>query len=153
MSLRSKPIPGRSSDLDYEAFRELVECNLRKGTRKHTVIHLKKIVKVERLGSSCSKNNKEDRVSIATSLLSKQTISQIYYYGWRKMDLWGQCSTQNAVWLNPCNLPQSRNSMEVKLCWIGLMSRVIANGPGNRGSIPGRVIPKTQKNGIWCRLA
>ena len=28
---------------------------------------------------------------------------------------------------------------------IGLMSRVFANGPGNRGSIPGRVIPKTEK--------
>ena len=27
----------------------------------------------------------------------------------------------------------------------GLMSRVFANGPGDRGSIPGRVIPKTQK--------
>ena len=25
------------------------------------------------------------------------------------------------------------------------MSRVFANGPGERGSIPGRVIPKTQK--------
>ena len=25
------------------------------------------------------------------------------------------------------------------------MDRVFANGPGNRGSIPGRVIPKTQK--------
>ena len=25
------------------------------------------------------------------------------------------------------------------------MSRVFANGPRNRGSIPGRVIPKTQK--------
>ena len=25
------------------------------------------------------------------------------------------------------------------------MSRVLANGPGDRGSIPGRVIPKTQK--------
>ena len=32
------------------------------------------------------------------------------------------------------------------LLWtIGLMSRVFANGPGDRGSIPGRVIPKTQK--------
>ena len=30
--------------------------------------------------------------------------------------------------------------------WItGLMSRVFANGPGDQGSIPGRVIPKTQK--------
>ena len=28
---------------------------------------------------------------------------------------------------------------------IGLMSRVFTNGPGDRGSIPGRVIPKTQK--------
>ena len=31
-------------------------------------------------------------------------------------------------------------------CWvISLISRVFANGPGDRGSIPGRVIPKTQK--------
>ena len=29
--------------------------------------------------------------------------------------------------------------------FIGLMSRVFANGPGDRGSIPGRVLPKTQK--------
>ena len=28
---------------------------------------------------------------------------------------------------------------------IGLMSRVLANGPGDWCSIPGRVIPKTQK--------
>ena len=28
---------------------------------------------------------------------------------------------------------------------IGLMSTVFVNGPGDRGSIPGRVIPKTQK--------
>ena len=28
---------------------------------------------------------------------------------------------------------------------IGLISRVFANGQGDRGSIPGRVIPKTQK--------
>ena len=28
---------------------------------------------------------------------------------------------------------------------IGLMSRVFANGPGDQGSIPGPVIPKTQK--------
>ena len=28
---------------------------------------------------------------------------------------------------------------------IGLMSRVLANGPGDRGSIPARVIPKTRK--------
>ena len=28
---------------------------------------------------------------------------------------------------------------------IGLVGRVFANGPGNRGSIPGRVRPKTLK--------
>ena len=36
---------------------------------------------------------------------------------------------------------------------IGIMVRVFANGPGDLGSIPGWVIPKTQKNGIWCGLA
>ena len=33
------------------------------------------------------------------------------------------------------------------------MSRVFANGLENQGSIPGQVIPKTQKNGTWCGLA
>ena len=28
---------------------------------------------------------------------------------------------------------------------IGLVGKVFANGPGDQGSIPGRVIPKTQK--------
>ena len=28
---------------------------------------------------------------------------------------------------------------------IGLMSRVFAHGPGDRGSIPSRVLPKSQK--------
>ena len=28
-----------------------------------------------------------------------------------------------------------------------MMVRVFANGPGDLGSIPGRVIPKTKKNG------
>ena len=28
---------------------------------------------------------------------------------------------------------------------MGLISRVFANGPGDKGSIPGRIIPKTQK--------
>ena len=31
------------------------------------------------------------------------------------------------------------------LASIGRMSRVFANGPGERSSIPGRVIPKTEK--------
>ena len=36
---------------------------------------------------------------------------------------------------------------------IGLMSKVFAYCLGDWGSIPGRVIPKTQKNGTWCLLA
>ena len=36
---------------------------------------------------------------------------------------------------------------------IGLVGRVLANGPEDRGSIPGRVIPKTFKNGTWYLLA
>ena len=31
------------------------------------------------------------------------------------------------------------------LVTFGIMSRVFANGPGDQGSIPGRVIPKTPK--------
>ena len=31
-------------------------------------------------------------------------------------------------------------------CNIDLVVRVFANGPGGRGSVPGRVIPKTQKS-------
>ena len=40
------------------------------------------------------------------------------------------------------------NVKNVNLCFIfiiGLVSRVFANGPGDQGSIPGRVIPKTLK--------
>ena len=39
-------------------------------------------------------------------------------------------------------------NMQCSLIWkldIGLGVRVFANGPGDLGSIPGRVIPKTQK--------
>ena len=32
------------------------------------------------------------------------------------------------------------------------MSRVFANGPGDRGSIPGRVIPKTQNKVLDATL-
>ena len=31
------------------------------------------------------------------------------------------------------------------LRWLWILSRVFANGPGDQSSIPGRVIPKTQK--------
>ena len=36
---------------------------------------------------------------------------------------------------------------------IGLMRRVFANSPEDRGSIPGHVMPKTKKNGTRCHLA
>ena len=36
---------------------------------------------------------------------------------------------------------------------IGMMVRVFPTGPVYLGSIPGRVIPKTQKNGTWCLFA
>ena len=39
------------------------------------------------------------------------------------------------------------NNLVYYLLVIGLMSRVFVNGPRDRGSILGRVIPKTQKNG------
>ena len=35
---------------------------------------------------------------------------------------------------------------------IGLVSRVFASGPGNLGSIPGRVIPKTLKMVLYTSL-
>ena len=35
----------------------------------------------------------------------------------------------------------------------GLLGSVFTNGLGDQGSIPGQVIPKTQKIGIWCLLA
>ncbi len=37
------------------------------------------------------------------------------------------------------------NKLYVSRIIIGLMSKVFANSPGGQGSIPGRVIPKTQK--------
>ena len=42
----------------------------------------------------------------------------------------------------------------LKLDWlIGQVGRVFANGPGDLGSIPGRIMPKTIKNGTWYLLA
>ena len=44
------------------------------------------------------------------------------------------------------------SNISEQLVLIGLVGRVLPNGPGDRGSIPGRVIPKT-KNGTWYLLA
>ena len=42
-------------------------------------------------------------------------------------------------------LPTTVANFTVIYIYIGLAVRVFANGPGDLGSIPGRVIPKTQK--------
>ena len=43
------------------------------------------------------------------------------------------------------NEPEFFKKIILQNVFIGLMSRVFSNGPRDRGSIPGRVIPKTQK--------
>ena len=47
--------------------------------------------------------------------------------------------------LNFCLLGCSKHFFIFYYWAIGLMSRVFTNGPGDRGSIPGRVILKTKK--------
>ena len=42
-------------------------------------------------------------------------------------------------------MAKSAGAVEYTDCAIGLMSRVFTNGPGDRDSIPGRVLPKTQE--------
>ena len=41
--------------------------------------------------------------------------------------------------------PLANSIMPIQNIAIGLVGRVFANGPGDLGSIPGRVIPKTLK--------
>ena len=53
------------------------------------------------------------------------------------------------IWLNVTNKIYKEFFIITKYIFfgpdIGLAVRVFANGPGDLGSIPGRVIPKTQK--------
>ena len=52
----------------------------------------------------------------------------------------------NAVWFEGIStIVDYFMPCSVIYIYIGLAVRVIANGPGGLGSIPGRVIPKTQK--------
>ena len=44
-----------------------------------------------------------------------------------------------------CELDKEAEIIKFIIHYIGLGVRVFANGPGDLGSIPGRVIPKTQK--------
>ena len=60
---------------------------------------------------------------------------------------------QRCKWLNTIQIYKLINSYFFKLPDIGIMVRVFANGPEDLGSITGRVIPKTQKNGTWCYFA
>ena len=46
--------------------------------------------------------------------------------------------------MNKVNIDNLMNSIYLTRV-IDQMSRVFTNGPGNWGSIPGRLIPKTQK--------
>ena len=85
-SLRNKRRPGRYSDLDEDALKEMVERSPRKSTRElaldlstsqSTIFrHVKEIVKVSKLGvylfRSFSEKNKEDRISITRRFLSTQ---------------------------------------------------------------------------------
>ena len=83
-SLKDEPRPGRSSDFDAEALKSLVECNARQSnldfklnTSQSAICrHLEKMGKVSKLGvwvpHAHSRKNKADRLSIATSLLSRQ---------------------------------------------------------------------------------
>ena len=62
------------------------------------------------------------------------------------------------IYLKPYNCVQTNYNYWIEIItWnyqaIGLMSRVFANGPGDCSSIPGWVIPKTQKNATWYCLA
>ena len=84
--MRDEPRSGGSSDLDQDASRELVKCNLDQTTQglaldfntsqSKICRHLKKIEKVSKLGvlvshTPCEKN-KEDFISIMSSLLSRK---------------------------------------------------------------------------------
>ena len=57
-----------------------------------------------------------------------------------------------SIYLSNCGTKEildSCSDLAVVTSWRkrGLVGRVFANGPGDLGSIPGRVIPKTLKNG------
>ena len=86
-SLRDEPSPGRSSDLDQNALRELVECNLQ-STQELSLdfnifqsaiyCHWKKIAKVRKpdvwFPNTLSEKNK-DRISTPTNLLSRRRMT------------------------------------------------------------------------------
>ena len=67
---------------------------------------------------------------------------------WRVLNIWIHYIFLTACWLSFCKNPGSQSifhKLNIYIPDIGLGVRVFANGPGDLGSIPGRVIPKTQK--------
>ena len=64
-------------------------------------------------------------------------LEKKYHYAWKT-----PCLVYNLqIWI----ILLIGNSNVVLAYFIGLVGRVIANGPGDLGSIPGRVIPKNLK--------
>ena len=56
-----------------------------------------------------------------------------------------QCPEDNTTWYGQERKKFNDQYSSVHIPDIGIMVRVFANGPGDLGSIPGRVISKTQK--------
>ena len=52
--------------------------------------------------------------------------------------------------MNNLELDANINIWNYSTGHIGQVCRVFANGQGDLGSISGRFIPKTLKNGTWC---
>ena len=65
-------------------------------------------------------------------MLTKSIVSKIYLIFLKDIDNTQFCSEES---------PHIPSTTPV----FALISRMFANGPGDRGSIPGRVIPNTQK--------
>ena len=58
----------------------------------------------------------------------------------------------NTVTIRPMSDYKIALYIRTRLCLIGPAVRVFANGPGDLGSIPGRVIPKTLKMELGTTL-
>ena len=95
-------------------------------------------------------------------LLSPFSLSSIcvalalYIYIYPTPPPWEGCDTKSIFKQSIAGL-NSRYSFSY-IGWLnnfknGTILPYFANGPADLGSIPGRVIPKTQKNGTWWRLA
>ena len=84
------------------------------------------------------------------SIIKVSLVSDIFYFKvlCQSLFYWNQNLFLNLIKENLCVCvyiyKYTHKNMDC-IYIIGLISRVFANGLGGRGSIPGRVIPKTQK--------